>query len=1217
MDCTLTLEHVAPGGFPDWLFEHLCAQTLDPTLDALLVVHSSEAARAGVLARLEAAEVGPIDRSRHHTLASLWMTLHADLRLPRLLPADAAGLRLLHAECEMGARAGAFPVLHPTPEHRWGEGRTRALTRLTQAFDVEDVRRWDGPGMTGFRQRLARMGEALNGVHPLVARRTVIDALEGAEDAPFLLSGVTGIVLMDQMPSLPRSDRRLLRGLLRFRPIHQLSQRGDAEIGNHRLGLHGAILEDVEPSVPEWVPTHTAWDLLPPASQVHRLLVPRQGLELAAATELLRDWAAVAPADAGALIIDPGAEARSTAWREALIEVGLRPAEASRPLRSSPAIHWWQELSSIGVGAEAWSMSRLRGLGAQRSLRFTSEWMTPGAHPLFADWAPELDADRLESLGRVWHILGGHGALSRWLQAMRSPPRPAPWQDADTAGRVAECTQWWLLSLVTRLSPLLSPAERSLLEDPEIRIGCATGVMLPLPDPPASGDAWLSTLSAHLDWEGMLSEAASLQRLIESHGAMRRAHRVLGHSPPTGGARWVEDLAGLIEGLEGPQSSGAVDRVRVMTPAAALGHRADLVLLTHLTNAAWALRAPRLPWLDEIACAELDICRPDAPLRDARHALHHLMHAADVVVLVDATGLDEDAQPASPLAEWLADRSGADASEEVRRPAFLSEVARWGTTHGSRTRGHHLAWRPMHIEMVRDGARVDAVLHVHGRASRDDRQRAGLTLRDTRAPSAPPLRAAAVSLAEDAALMQDRLRRQPARVDEEEDHLEMDLHDRFVGVGDLAFVPTESGARGDPTPREATSWPVLGGKKGGNHLTGIDPRPLSPSATSLPVHDARHGATRGAPASREVWSASRLQRWQACPRQGWLERRLRACKAEVQEEDLDARIRGDLIHGALGAVFEQALALPEGAERPSTGATSLADVGEAPEVLFTHVLDHLGQGAPWLERTDATASQRRHDLIGLDRETWLDWLASPRPMPPSGRLGRMLMAELALSDAVPVAMEWPLDGREIALPEGASIRLSGYIDRVDLIGEENPDGDATVAPLDWRPEDDWRPRRRILIRDIKSVDGPKSEDAGRRHRKALFDELQLGLYARAWEVAHPGDLVIAAGISEIGAQTDHRIEISPAFEAALSTLDIGRLTTFTTATHRCPDESADAESDPFRAWMRERLTTAIAVAAAADAGAVHPTPSEGVCTWCRVQEACGLAPLVGGDRKWN
>ena len=466
--------------------------------------------------------------------------------------------------------------------------------------------------------------------------------------------------------------------------------------------------------------------------------------------------------------------------------------------------------------------------------------------------------------------------------------------------------------------------------------------------------------------------------------------------------------------------------------------------------------------------------------------------------------------------------------------------------------------------------------------------------------------------------MQDRLRRQPTQVQSDEEYLGMELHDRYCGVGGMKIVPTAAGAPGEVTPRDADSWPVLGGKSGRFHLLANDPRPLSPSATSLPVFDQRQGLTGGAKKSRSRWSASRLQRWHACPRQGWLERRLNAGRLEQQNEDLDARIRGDLVHNSLGALFENVFSLTEHTERSSVGANSLANTGRSVEDLFTHILDYIGRRAPWLEREDATAAQRRHDLIGLGRKSWMDWLSSPKPILPSGRLGNLLLAELELYNSIPISIEWPLNGIELKHPDGRTMQLTGFIDRVDVFdSDDGEDGDETIAPLDWSEDSTWKPKRLILIRDLKSVDGPKPDRLGERHRKALFDELQLGLYARSWEIAHPGDLVIGVGISEVGSSTNHSLEVSPAFVDLLEENGVGDITTFTHETHRLPGENADASSDSFRAWMRERLTTAFDVADGANSGRVHATPEEYVCTWCKVKEACGLAPIVGGDSTWN
>ena len=1220
MEHKLTLEHIPPGHFPEWLFQQLCLQVLDPRVKPILVIHSSEASREELINRLESAEIGPIDRSRHHTLASLRKSIHADLRLPRLLPYSGPSDRLIHAECELAAKQGDFPLLHPISEHHWGEGRTRALARLAEVFDSEDIRKWDGPGMIGFERRLRRMGIELNGFHPLLHQREINDRLGKLENAPFTLTGIAGILVMDQLPTLSVSNRQMLLHLNRFSDIHQLCQHGEAPIGNFRLGLHGAILEDVEPCTsenqPEWLPTHDIWIPEPCAQPVNRVLIPTSGLEIPASVELLRDWVASANPEATVLIIDPGCSEREDIWRRKLTEIGLRLSRNSSTLKSSPAIHWFAELASIGYGNEAWSMSRIRGLGNQQSLQFCADWLNSNSHPTKSDWTPEMDAERIEVLARTWHILGGYGALSTWLRALASPPLPAPWEDIDESGQKAECTQWWFLNLLCRLSPLLSSGERALLGEKEILTGCHTGEELPLPKISTDGDSWLAELVSFLDKESMSGdEMGAIQLLVEEHESLRLHQSLLGHNISSGGSKWIEDFLGHVNELLAPKIPEASDRVRLLTPVEALGCTADIVVLTHLTNSDWSLKVEKLPWLSEEDCKIFDLCRPDGPLREGRHAIHHILHSSENTFLIDPTGLDEDCQPSTPLAEWLSQHTGSRIEEAFTAPAFLPN---WSTSIGEKTRGYHLSWKPASTKIVREQDYARAEVHISGRSVRDSRQRAGLALRDNRQPHHPPLNPLSISIPLDAHLMQDRLSRQPTEILPDDEYIGMELHDRFCGIGGMRLVPSNSGAPGEIPPRDAESWPVLGGKKGRGQLLAIDPRPLKPSATSLPVFDQRNGQNGQKEFERKRWSASRLQSWQTCPRKGWLERRLQTGKMEQQDDDLDARIRGNIIHQSLGILFEKVFSLPEGIERPSKDATSLASVGKRTDEMFAHILDYIGQTAPWLEREDATAAQRRHDLIGFSRKKWLDWLASPKPTSPTGRLGNLLLAEMKLHNSIPISIEWPLGGMELYHPDGRKMEMSGFIDRVDVIKTSNlEDGNDTVAPLDWSSASKWKPKRLILIRDIKSIDGPKVGAEGERHRKALFNELQLALYARCWEISHPGDLVVGVGISEVGSSTSNRIEVSPAFSEFYEDNGIGEVTKLTENTHRFPDEDSSPDSDHFRAWIQERLTTAFDVADSANAGIVRPTPEENTCRWCNVKEICGLASTVGGDKSWS
>ena len=548
-----------------------------------------------------------------------------------------------------------------------------------------------------------------------------------------------------------------------------------------------------------------------------------------------------------------------------------------------------------------------------------------------------------------------------------------------------------------------------------------------------------------------------------------------------------------------------------------MGISADIIILTHLTASSWPLRTEKLPWLTEADCRKLDLCRADSPLRSARHAFHHLIHASDTVILIDATGLDDDCQPATPLAEWLTNHSGADTPELVSKPQFLKD---WGTASGARTRGHHLAWRPASIEMIEESGIRRAELHLSGRGIRDIRQRAGLSLRMFRQPVSPPLNPSSISLPLDSNLMLDRLRREPTIIQSGDQYLGMELHDRFCGTGNLKMIPGNRGAPGEVPPRSSDNWPVLGGKSGRNHLLAIDPRPLKPSATSLPVFDQRHGMTGGASFTQKRWSASRLQRWQACPRQGWLERRLNAGRMEQQEEDLDARIRGNLVHGSLGALFQQIFSLDEGDERSPSGATSVALSGHSVDDMYVHILDYIGIHAPWLEREDATAAQRRHDLIGMPRQSWLEWLASPKPLTPSGRLGNMLNAEMVLYNSIPISIEWSLNGMTLPHPDWRSMKLTGFIDRVDVFN------DSHIKVPFVLPEITNEDKKAIFsaLNQNLLTDGPKLREFENKFAKFTGAKYAIGV-SNATAALHlslkaigigKGDEVIIPGLTFVG-----------------------------------------------------------------------------------------------------
>ena len=348
---------------------------------------------------------------------------------------------------------------------------------------------------------------------------------------------------------------------------------------------------------------------------------------------------------------------------------------------------------------------------------------------------------------------------------------------------------------------------------------------------------------------------------------------------------------------------------------------------------------------------------------------------------------------------------------------------------------------------------------------------------------------------------------------------------------------------------------------------------------------------------------------------------------ELQSEDLDPRTQGDLLHQIHHDLICDILSMEEGKERDISEALqgevpiNLSASGISPGELMKRALGRLDKLAPWLERADGVSTYRLRMLTGMPRSEWRSWLASPRDIPLGGRIGELILSELKLSDSMPIAIEWDIsdgkpEGTQISLePSDTSphqvelppIHVNGFIDRVDLIPFDkdatvwvDQGGSGEIAPVRVSSRKDWKPRRRVIIRDLKTSENKPMD----RNKKGLLEELQLAIYARAWEVCHPGDLVVGAGISTIGHETSHFLEASPNYFPEANNISVGEISSLTESLHRFPDESNEPSSDPFRAWLSQRLSVSLGVSKGAQEGRVHPTPSKSSCRHCPVSNIC-------------
>lgn len=457
-------------------------------------------------------------------------------------------------------------------------------------------------------------------------------------------------------------------------------------------------------------------------------------------------------------------------------------------------------------------------------------------------------------------------------------------------------------------------------------------------------------------------------------------------------------------------------------------------------------------------------------------------------------------------------------------------------------------------------------------------------------------------------VLQDRARRQPdLQALEIDESLAWSEASRLQTTSRLNLRPTPSAIGKARKVALQDEWPHLGVRLNGNVVSvTLDPRPLAPP--TLGEGDL-HGVTGSNGPGREAatWSPSRLQAWVACPRKAWLEQALRVAGEDRGAEDVDRREQGDLVHR-----FEEASLRAFGAWSNDGWRTSPA-APFAPTDLNAHwlsVVADVFEQTPWLGRTDAVATHRRRAAMG-DAPSGA---TMPGPSAtPEGELGRLLVADAGLVDVAPIAAEWAIvndDGEvpEVIFSEGMDPQpLRCRIDRADevLLDEARRQRAVDAGLLG---EDG--PERLVILRDVKSVVGPERSKVQDRHLRALYDEVQLAAYALAWEAARPLDRVVGVGISSVGSDAYHHVELDTAWADVLDEMNLGLVTAHLWQTH--PASLRDGTpSSPFRRWLEERaLTMARAVHASVE-GQVNPTPSK-ACSSCSVASACGVAFLGGG-----
>ncbi len=1204
-----------PSGeiLPEWLFDALISGR------RLMVIYPSEDSRKLHIQRLHDSEsTGLIDTTLHITLKRLISILHLDLRLPSVLEDDGILFERVHEGLKKASKEFRLLSLLSNPKATWTRSKTkRLLTLYKEISSLSNAWNWDeDPGAKVCDEVLIEIGKQLNSTHPFRVEREVLKALQSSDSAPFTISDIDGIIMLDHPTGISEIRLELLSELSKFTGVHQL-----VNPGSHRLGYHGEFIHDISPiadrsDLPNWVPIHevkkassndnfTTEIGVRKNTSIHRLTVENESFETLA-------LASVIPKLKGSILVISGEPDKLTNDLQIhLRNIGINTGKKGAMLVENPAISRVLEIMKISSGEEAWSLSKLTDISSQLELPIDLGFSSL-IHPVYENWKPKLHLEIMTEVARGFHLLGGKGALSRWLATL-SQATPRPGVDQEKRMQELEECQWWLAAFSNWLHPVLPKHDQDL--NPEFFVGCSSGEKLPLPEIPSNIISWFNSMANLIDWSA-LSERIEFEntsiKSLQVFFATITKFTLEGFE--FNNEEIIEICSSIVENTEISGSRGSDDDLKILSFTQAYGLDADTIILCGIDSTKWSMKCKPIPWLDENVRMKLGLHKPDEPLRIGRHQLRHVLNSAQTVLIIDST-IEEGIEFSGPIDEWINALTQEGNIEQLNSPPEFISPEEWHPDVANR----EWEWKIIDDE-ARLVFRVNSMevkenqifTHRSGNLPRDNVQRSGLSSIENRIPKFSPMNSKGMLYAAEREVFSDQIDRRVSGFElEEGEAFGFENAPNLIITSKLKLLP---GRNTPANGRNSVNWPHLGFRDDKNIGIAIDPRPITPPSTTFDDLDSILGRSILPLQPPKVWSQGRLQSWLDCPRKAWYERHKYVSKDEKMREDLAAITRGDIVHQVeeavleshgikSGTIFDESVPLHLG---------QLKDIEDAWQI----ALEKVKQSATWMKRIDGVAAHRCRDLVGISPREWRDYLETGTIFSIGGRIGRMLIADYRLTNASPIACEWEIysenkNSVRLSLPElEKDFSLMGRVDRVDridLFKEYLDEKSDQIIPLDFDLENPPPCKRFVVIRDIKSVDGPKDNGDEKRHMNAIFKELQLALYARAWEICNPGDRVIGVGVITVGNNTKHRIELDPEFNEDIEDISIGEITNYTHGHYRLPGEESETSSNPFRAWLRERITTAFRVIEGLESGNIHPEPSTEICKYCSIADACPSA----------
>ena len=139
---------------------------------------------------------------------------------------------------------------------------------------------------------------------------------------------------------------------------------------------------------------------------------------------------------------------------------------------------------------------------------------------------------------------------------------------------------------------------------------------------------------------------------------------------------------------------------------------------------------------------------------------------------------------------------------------------------------------------------------------------------------------------------------------------------------------------------------------------------------------------------REIWSASRLNKWIQCPRKGWLESELYLSKDETMNGDLDVRIRGKTLHDSFAELICFQLGFK--VEKKATSQLKILQITLQFRNINVGIYSNIITKAHWIWRSDIYQCIEE-SFIGMTLSKFNEWIGNKMP-PIKQRKNRTIIA---------------------------------------------------------------------------------------------------------------------------------------------------------------------------------------------------------------------------------